>query len=39
MENYLPCLPQILVMKARKIISIAAPANDPIIIANVLTPP
>ena len=33
----LPCHPQILLMKARQIISIATPANDPTIIANVFT--
>lgn len=37
--TYLPCFPHILLMNARKMISIANPANDPIIIANVFTPP
>lgn len=32
---YLPFLPQILLKKARKITSIATPANDPMIMANV----
>ena len=36
--DYLPRRPQILLKKARKIISIATPANNPIIIANVFSP-
>lgn len=35
---YLPCPSQILLRKARKIMSIATPANNPTIIANVFSP-
>jgi hypothetical protein len=37
-EVHLPCPSQILLKKARKIISMATPANNPIIMANVFSP-